>query len=160
MIIITVSPVVVHRCTKLPRDRFSVQIFHSSRRNDHFRTCESSAVNIRMICYDTSVLLSGTFQTIVNNNIRLMFSDHTDQLFCFPCIFTHVVIREIKPENIQLSVIGHQFFHLAMHIFQIPVKIDIFIFIRLISAHWMVHIIVFRIVRMMPVNQCKVKPYF
>ena len=134
-------------------------ITHTLWRNDLLRACEIAAIDQRFICGDAAVIVSCPFQAVVYNYIRLVGAHHFNQLSCLPFFPSHIIIRKVKPQKIQLAVIGHKLFYLSMHVFQIPVKINFFILVCQIVPHWMLPVPIFGKVRMMPVNNGKIKSY-
>ena len=144
---------IVHRRTQLPRNRSSLVIHYPVRRDYLLRTCKISAVRQRIVRYNASVFLSGSLQTVIYQYVRLIAPYHFDKLCSLPFFLAHIPIRKVKPQKIQLSVIGHQLLYLTVHIFQIVVKIILIVFKRLVSAHRMMPVVIFRIIRMMPVKQ-------
>ena len=105
------------------------------------------------------MVVSRAFQTVVNDHIRLILSNHFDQLGGFPFFSGHIVIGKIEPQKIQLTIPGYKFLYLTMHIFQISVKIDFLIFICRIISHRMLSVSILWKIRMMPVNNGKIQSH-
>ena len=160
LVVTTVSPVIIQRHTSLPRNRITVNISDPLGRDDLFRRYEVTRIWSRLIGRNTAKSLSANFQSIVDNDFRLMLSDHLHQFGRLPIFAAFFVIGEIKPENIQLSVIGAKLLHLAVHILKISVEIPIIIRIIRIASHWMNAICHMRIIGMIPIKQRIIQAYF
>ena len=114
-------------------------------------------IRSRLTLRQRAITLSTALQTIINDHIRLKTSHHIDQLRSSPLLPTHIIIGKIKPQNIQLSIIGTDLTNLIVHICKITVKIPGIILIFRMISHRMIPVTKMRIILMVPVKQCKIK---
>ena len=82
-----------------------------------------------------------------------MAAHHLHQLRRLPCLAAQFAIGIVEPEDIDLSIVRDQLLDLPVHIGKIPVKVDFLILIGRISAHGMDRVVVFREIRVVPVEQ-------
>ena len=154
-----VSPVVVHGHTRLPGDVLSMDVLDPVRRDHLLRTDKITVVRRRISGGKGTIAFTADLQTIVDDHIRLQTAHHIDQLRTFPCFPSQFVIGKIKPENVDLSVIGTDLSDLVVHIGQITVKITVFIAALRMVPHRMVSVSVVRKIIVVPVDQRKIQPH-
>ncbi len=151
---------VIHGRAQLPGNQLSLLATHAAGRYNLLRAGKIPAVNQRIFRCNTAVLPAAAFQSVVDNHIRLILPHHLNQLCRLPLFSAHIVIGKVKPENVQLSVACHQLLYLTVHIFQIPVEVDFFIPVRFAVPHRVLPVSVFWKIRVMPVDNRKIKSCF
>ena len=88
-----------------------------------------------------------------------MAAHHLHQLRRLPCLAAQFAIGIVEPEDIDLSIVRDQLLDLPVHIGKITVKVDFLILIGRISAHGMDRVVVFREIRVVPVDQGVVQAF-
>ena len=88
-----------------------------------------------------------------------MAAHHLHQFRGFPRLAAQLAIGKIEPQDVDLAVICDQLLDLPVHVCEIAFKIDLLVLIGGISAHRMVGILVFREIRVVPVEQRVIQPH-
>ena len=154
-----IAPVVVHGCAQLPRDALTADVTDALRRQKLLGTDEIPAVICRAFRDKTSKALAAGLEPIIHDDLRLVTAYHLHQLRGPPRLAAQRTVGKIEPENVDFSVLCDQFLNLPVHIGKVAVKIDLFVLIGGVPAHRVVGVIVFREIRMVPVEQGVVKPH-
>ena len=153
MVVGTIAPVIVHRDAGFPGDIVSIHILDAVRRNHLLRAHKVAVVRGRISGRQRTVALSAHLETVVDDDIRLEISHHVDQLRRFPCFAAQRIVREVKPQHIELSVVCTDLAYLIMHVGQVTVEIAVIIFVCRVVPHRMIPVaIVWKIV-VEPVEQ-------
>ena len=148
-----IAPVVVHGRAEFPWNALSADIADALRRQKLLGTDKIPAV-IRWVFRDeTSKALAAGLEPVVHNHIWLVAAHHLHQFCRLPCLAAQVAVGKIEPQDVNLSVVCDQLLDLPVHVRKITVKIDLLVLISRILAHWMVGIVVFREIRVVPVDQ-------
>ena len=99
-----------------------------------------------------------SFKAVVEDDPGLILSHHIHQFPCFPLLAAVVVEGVVEPHDIEFAVLGDQFFHLSVHVFQVvvPVEFPLGVFF-VITLRVVPHV---GIVGVVPVDDGEVKPHF
>ena len=148
-----IAPIVVHGRAKLPRDAFAADIADALRRQKLLGADKIAAVIRGLLRNKAAEALAAGFQTVIDDDVRLMAAHHLHQLRRLPCLAAQFAIGIVEPEDIDLSIVRDQLLDLPVHIGKITVKVDFLILIGRISAHGMDRVVVFWEIRVVPVDQ-------
>ena len=104
-----IAPIVVHGRAKLPRDAFAADIADALRRQKLLGADKIAAVIRGLLRNKAAEALAAGFQTVIDDDVRLMAAHHLHQLRRLPCLAVQFAIGIVEPEDIDLSIIAHQF---------------------------------------------------
>ena len=150
---------IVHCHTGFPGQRISFYVRKAFRRDNLLGTHEVAMIRSGIAFCQRTSSFPAHFKTIVYDHLRLQGTHHIYQLGGSPFFSPHIIVGKIKPEEIQLSVIGTDFFHLFMHVIHITAEIPVLISAFRMIAHGMIPVLIMRIIFMIPVKQSEIKAY-
>ena len=147
-----VAKAVVHGLVGLPADGASRRRYQGGRRKNLLRRGKVARPGGRRIGKQAAQIPAAGLQTAVEQDARLEGSDR-HQLLTPPVRTGVSLIREVKPEQVQLAVVGAKLPDLGVHIVQIAAEIAGLLFAGLIAPHGVEGVVVGGIIRVVPIHQ-------
>ena len=148
-----VAKAVVHGLVGLPADGASRRRYQGGRRKNLLRRGKVARPGGRRIGKQAAQIPAAGLQTAVEQDARLEGSDRLHQLLAPPVRTGVSLIREVKPEQVQLAVVGAKLPDLGVHIVQIAAEIAGLLFAGLIAPHGVEGVVVGGIIRVVPIHQ-------
>ena len=149
----------VHGDTGLPAQVVALHIPESVGRDHLLRADKIAVPGGGIALVEGAEALAADLQPVVDDHIGLQGAHHLHQRPGLPRLPPHLIVGKVEPEDIQLSVVFAELPHLPMHIFQIPVKVPVFIGTGGILPHGVIPVAVMGVVGMVPVQQGVVKAH-
>ena len=147
-----VAPMVVHGDAGFPDRAVALLIENAFRRDDLLGADKIAAIFGGVLRQQRTEAGAAGLQPIVNDDAGLELADHADEVGRTPLLPHHVVVGEIEPHDVDLSVVFTKLAHLAVHVVQIVVEIVLRALEGFVVAFGMLAVAVVREIGMVPID--------
>ena len=149
---------VVHGDAALPHQGAALGVAQAVGRDDLLGTDEIPVEGSGGAGGQRAEALPAHLQAVVHHHIGLEGAHQLHQLGPPPRLPPQLIIGEVKPQKIQLSVVGAQLPHLGVHVVQVAAEVPAPVSIGRVVPHGVVAVAVVGEVGVAPVDEGEVQP--